>query len=55
MQSKKAREDSEKNLSNLEKEKIWLEIKYNELNKKFESMKGYKFVRKMILYNKLKI
>ena len=31
--------DSEKNLSKLEKEKNLLEIKYNELNKKFESKK----------------
>ena len=46
MQATKAREDSEKNLAKLEKEKNLLEIKYNELNKKFESTKGYKFVRK---------
>ena len=37
MQATNAREASEKNL---------LEIKYNELNKKFEAQKGYKFVRK---------
>ena len=30
----------------LEKEKNLLEIKFNELNKKFETSKGYKFVRK---------
>ena len=46
MQATNAREASEKNLSKLEKEKNLLEIKYNELNKKFESQKGYKFVRK---------
>jgi len=46
MQATKAREASEKNLAKLEKEKNLLEIKYNELNKKFESQKGYKFVRK---------
>ena len=46
MQATNAREASEKNLAKLEKEKNLLEIKYNELNKKFESMKGYKFVRK---------
>ena len=46
MQATKAREDSEKNLAKLEKEKNLLEIKYNELNKKFEATKGYKFVRK---------
>ena len=40
MQATKAREDSEKNLAKLEKEKNLLEIKYNELTK------GYKFVRK---------
>ena len=39
MQATKAREDSEKNLAKLEKEKNLLEIKYNELNKKFESKK----------------
>ena len=36
MQATKVREDSEKNLVKLEKEKI----KCNELNKKFESTKG---------------
>jgi intraflagellar transport protein 81 len=46
MQATNAREASEKNLAKLEKEKNLLEIKYNELNKKFESQKGYKFVRK---------
>jgi hypothetical protein len=46
MQATKAREASEKNLLKLEKEKNLLEIKYNELNKKFEAQKGYKFVRK---------
>ena len=46
MQATNAREASEKNLAKLEKEKNLLEIKYNELNKKFESTKGYKFVRK---------
>ena len=46
MQATNAREASEKNLSKFEKEKNLLEIKYNELNKKFESQKGYKFVRK---------
>ena len=54
MQATKAGEDSKKNLAKLEKEKNLLEIKYNELDKKFESMKGYKFVSKMILFNKLK-
>ena len=46
MQATNAREASEKNLQKLEKEKNLLEIKYNELNKKFEAQKGYKFVRK---------
>ena len=46
MQATNAREASEKNLAKLEKEKNLLEIKYNELNKKFEAQKGYKFVRK---------
>ena len=46
MQATNARETSEKNLAKLEKEKNLLEIKYNELNKKFEAQKGYKFVRK---------
>ena len=39
IQATKAREDSEKNLVKLDKEKNLLEIKYNELNKKFESKK----------------
>ena len=42
IQATKATDDSEKNSVKLEKEKI----KYNELNKKFESKKGYEFVRK---------
>ena len=46
MQATNAREASEKNLAKLEKEKNLLEIKYNELNKKFEAQKGYKLVRK---------
>ena len=46
MQATNAREASEKNLAKLETEKNLLEIKYNELNKKFEAQKGYKFVRK---------
>ena len=46
MQATNAREASEKNMAKLEKEKNLLEIKYNELNKKFEAQKGYKFVRK---------
>ena len=46
LQATNAREASEKNLAKLEKEKNLLEIKYNELNKKFEAQKGYKFVRK---------
>ena len=46
MQATNAKEASEKNLAKLEKEKNLLEIKYNELNKKFEAQKGYKFVRK---------
>jgi hypothetical protein len=46
LQATNARESSEKNLAKLEKEKNLLEIKYNELNKKFEAQKGYKFVRK---------
>ena len=46
MQATNARDASEKNLAKLEKEKNLLEIKYNELKKKFEATKGYKFVRK---------
>ena len=54
MQATNAREASEKNLAKLEKEKNLLEIKYNELNKKFESQKGYKFVRKNDLIQQAK-
>lgn len=46
MQAANAKENSEKNLAKFEKEKNLLEIKFNELNKKFEAIKGYKFVKK---------
>ena len=46
MQATSAKETSSRLYDKLEKEKNLLEIKFNELNKKFESQKGYKFVRK---------
>ena len=46
MQATNAKESSAKLLEKLEKDKNLLEIKYNEMNKKFEAAKGYKFVRK---------
>ena len=46
MQATTAKENSAKLLEKLEKEKNLLEIKFNEMNKKFESSKGYRFVRK---------
>ena len=55
IQATKAREDFEKILVKLEKEKNLLEIKYNELNKKFESKKkcsyltSWKFKEKKII------
>ena len=46
MQATTAKENSAKLLEKLEKEKNLLEIKFNEMNKKFEATKGYRFVRK---------
>ncbi len=46
MQATTAKENSAKLLEKLEKEKNLLEIKFNEMNKKFEASKGYRFVRK---------
>ena len=46
LQATSAKETSSRLYDKLEKEKNLLEIKFNELNKKFESTKGYKFVRK---------
>ena len=46
LQATSAKETSSRLYDKLEKEKNLLEIKFNELNKKFESAKGYKFVRK---------
>ena len=46
LQATSAKETSSRLYDKFEKEKNLLEIKFNELNKKFESTKGYKFVRK---------
>ena len=46
LQATSAKETSSRLYDKYEKEKNLLEIKFNELNKKFESTKGYKFVRK---------
>ena len=46
MQATTAKENSAKLLEKLEKEMNLLEIKFNEMNKKFEASKGYRFVRK---------
>lgn len=46
LQATAAKETSNRLFEKLEKEKNLLEIKFNELNKKFETSKGYKFVRK---------
>ena len=46
LQATQSKETSIRMYEKSEKEKNLLEIKFNELNKKFEASKGYKFVRK---------
>ena len=46
MQATSAKETSMRLYEKLEKDKNLLEIKYGKMNQKFESSKGYKFVRK---------
>lgn len=46
MQATNAKETAMRALEKIEKEKNLLEIKYIELDKKFEQMKGFKFVKK---------